>query len=228
MGVSAKPAVSRARRMAPTRPSIMSEGAIDVGAGARVGNGHPRQELEGGVVPHLLSLHDTAVPVGGVLAEAHVGHHHELPALGADGRRGRLHDAVVGIALAAEGVLRPGQAEEDDPPDAEGFHLASLAGGLVGGEVEAAGKGADLATHPGSGGDEEGVDELLRGKRGSPAPSRGGARCASGGAAVPRGSSMGKGGAITRHRPRRRTGRRRAWSRSSDRRGGSHTRRRPA
>ena len=93
----------------------------------RVRDGHPGEERQGRVVLHLAVLDDPAVAVRGVLAQAHVGHHEQLAAGGADRAHGLLHDAVVRVALGAHGVLRRGQAEEDDPADPQPLDLLGLA-----------------------------------------------------------------------------------------------------
>ena len=102
------------------------------------------------------------MPVRRVLAQADVGHHDEVAALGADGPHRLLDDAVLGVSLAALRVLGRRQPEEDHSADPETLHLARLARGLVGGEMEAAGEGGDLLADAFAGHDEQRIDQTLR------------------------------------------------------------------
>ena len=60
--------------MAPTRPSIMSDGATTCAPACAWTTAIAREQLQRGVVLDLAGLDTSAaVPVGGVLAEADVG-----------------------------------------------------------------------------------------------------------------------------------------------------------
>jgi hypothetical protein len=125
-----------------------------------MGKRHRGEEIEGRIVPDLFALDDTAVAVGRVLAEAHVGDHQEVPALGANGADGLLDHAAVGIALGSQRILVFRQAEEDDAGDSQGLDLPRLSGGLIRREMEAAGKGGDLPAETDAGGHEKRIDQL--------------------------------------------------------------------
>ena len=105
-------------------------GGDHVGPGPGVDHGLPGEQLQRGVVvdvhPAGDSLERPAMAVVGVLAEADVGDHQQL-------RRGLLgdpdrllHDPVVARAADARGVLVLGDAEEDDPRDAQFGDLGDL------------------------------------------------------------------------------------------------------
>src|SRR4051794_40684472 len=136
MGVSTRRASSRDLRMAAMRPSIMSEGAMmsapawaqvtaicassgsvgalwgRVRAGLGAGDGHLRQQWQGGPIEDVPALEDATVAMIGVLAQAHVRDDLQLGDGLLDGADGALDDAVARIALGAPGVLVAWDAEE--------------------------------------------------------------------------------------------------------------------
>ncbi len=111
---------------------------------------------------------DAAVAVAGVLAEADVGDEDELlRGCGLLERaQGLLHDAVVFPCAGALLVFGFGQAEEQQAADAELCGLFGFAHGLVDGEVEDAGHGADWIAHAFAGADKERIDEVAGLQRG--------------------------------------------------------------
>ena len=133
--------------MAPTRPSIMSEGATTSAPArawetavrarsSRVGSFLTSSPSTTPQWPwEVYSQRQTSVITSRSRHSARMA------------RDGLLHDAVVGVGLAPQWVLLPGKAEQDHAADAQRLDLPRLAGGLVGREVEAAGEGGDLATH---------------------------------------------------------------------------------
>ena len=164
--MSAKPAPSSASRIAPTRPSIMSEGATTSAPGARVRDRHLREQLEGRVVLDLAALDDAAVAVARC---TRTGRRRSSTSSSRHAARmaahGLLHDAVVGVALAARrGSLASGRPKRITPADAEGLDLARLAGRLVDREVEAAGQRRDLAPHARRPGPRRGDRRAARGR----------------------------------------------------------------
>ncbi len=69
-------------------------------------HGHPCKQLERLVIAHRAGvIQHAAVPVGGVLAQAHVGHHDELGAALLDRTHGELDDAILIPCFAAVLVL---------------------------------------------------------------------------------------------------------------------------
>ena len=73
MGVPLKPCSSSVWRMAPTRPSIMSDGRDNVGAGLGMGKGHVRQQGQRFVVLDGAIVNHAAMAVAGVFAQADIG-----------------------------------------------------------------------------------------------------------------------------------------------------------
>src|SRR2546422_1048353 len=112
IGVSVKLASSRDSRIAPTRPSIMSDGAtMSAPASAR-------EQLEGRIVADAAALDDAAVTVTRVLAEAHVGDDQEVGHDVLHGADRLLDDAVLGVRLGAARVLLRRHPEEEHRGDA--------------------------------------------------------------------------------------------------------------
>ena len=105
-------------------------GGDDVGARRGLGQCDLAVELEGGVVVDLAVVGEQpAVAVRGVLVEAEVGHQHDLVAEGvAQLAQRHLHDAVGVPRTRAPLVLRRGDAEEDDPGDAQLDQRGDLGG----------------------------------------------------------------------------------------------------
>ena len=82
----------------------------------------PREELERRVVHDLAVGDEPAVAVVGVLAQAHVGHEHELGQLGPQRAQRLLHDAVLRVGAGAGVVLFLGDPEEEHRADPEPVH----------------------------------------------------------------------------------------------------------
>src|SRR5213593_1293340 len=117
IGVSVKLASSRASRIAPTRPSIMSDGAT-MSAPASACETDAREQLEGRIVADAAALDDAAVTVTRVLAEAHVGDDQEVGHDVLHGADRLLDDAVLGVRLGAARVLLRRHPEEEHRGDA--------------------------------------------------------------------------------------------------------------
>ena len=101
-----KPSPSSAVRIAPTRPSIMSDGAMtSTPARAYVSAVFANSSSGAIVVDVAVVVDDPAVAVIGVLAVAQVGDHQQLRQRVLDRARRALHDAV-GIVVAGR-VRRP-------------------------------------------------------------------------------------------------------------------------
>ncbi len=113
----------------------------DVGARPGMGHGRGGQERNRLVVEHALAVHQAAVAMVGVLAQAHVGDDGErgLALLGKG--HGLLHDAVFGIGLRATLVFEGRQPEQEDGGNALARHLVEHRPELVEGVVEHAGHG---------------------------------------------------------------------------------------
>ena len=136
-------------------------GGDDVGAALGVRDRHLGEQLEGDVVEHLTLLDHAAVPVVGVLAEAHVGDDHQFRELVLDGADGHLHDALVVVGAGGGGVLVRRDAEQQDRLDAEPDHLAHLGQHVADGELVAAGHRRDGVLDVLAGDDEQRVDEVV-------------------------------------------------------------------
>ena len=104
--------------MAPTRPSIMSEGATMSAPGGGVRDGGAHQLIDGRVVGDLLVDDDAAVAVIGVLAQAHVGHHENVRRIPLDRADGRLDRRFRIVRQRSDVVLVIGQAEQQHALDA--------------------------------------------------------------------------------------------------------------
>jgi hypothetical protein len=89
------------------------------------------EQLEALVVVHVTVDDHAAVAVRGVLAEAHVGHEHELGEARTERTERALHDAVVLPRAGRLLVLLLGDAEEDHRLHAETDELLDLADGVV-------------------------------------------------------------------------------------------------
>ncbi|GIV82293.1 MAG: hypothetical protein KatS3mg051_1647 [Anaerolineae bacterium] len=71
--------------------------------------------------------HDTAVPVIGVFAQAHIGDDQHIGVDVLDGADCLLHDAFAGEILCPLRVLVSGQAEQDHRGDVQRRDLINLA-----------------------------------------------------------------------------------------------------
>src|SRR5437867_3142824 len=116
MAICVKPDSSRARLIAATRPSIMSEGD-DVGARPREGDSRAREEIQRRIVGDLPGLDDPAVAVIGVLAEADIGDEEDPGDLLLQLAEGPLDDSRGVEGTGARRVLRGGDAEENHARD---------------------------------------------------------------------------------------------------------------
>ena len=108
-----KPSSSSAVRIAPTRPSIMSDGAT-MSAPARACESASRASSSSvASLSTSLPAHHAAMAVVGVLAHADVGDHGEPGHVLLDFANRALHLALVVPRLAAAGVLALRDAEQD-------------------------------------------------------------------------------------------------------------------
>ena len=135
-------------------------GGHHVRPGLGVGQGHLGQDRHAGVVHHLAALHDPAVAVVGVGAEADVGHHDEvLPEGLLQGLHRQGHDPPGVVAVLGQGALVVRDAEEEDRGEPQlqvGLHLAA---GVVDPGPGDAREGLDVGL-AGGGADEVGLDEV--------------------------------------------------------------------
>ena len=99
--------------------------------------------------------------VARVLAEAHVGDDEEVGNRVLHGADRLLDDAVLGVRLAAAGVLFCGQAEEEHGGDAHGRRVLALLQQLIHREAALPRHGADGLAHSAAMGHEERVDEII-------------------------------------------------------------------
>jgi hypothetical protein len=92
-----------------------------------VADGGLREQLERAVVIDSSVLaHDAAVPVVGVLAQAHICHHQQLGHSLLDRARGQLHDALAIPRAGAVRVLLGGQPEQHHRGDPQRGRLLGL------------------------------------------------------------------------------------------------------
>ena len=113
-----------------------------------MGNGLFGQDVQGGVVIHVLSLDDPAVAVVGVFAKAHVGQQQQAWHRFLERGQGALNDAVIGVGVRAEGVLMVGNAEQNDAGDAQIPNLPALLNRPVNRQLGNARHRADRIAHP--------------------------------------------------------------------------------
>ena len=113
-------------RMAPTRPSIMSEGATMSAPASAWEIAVRASSSSGDVVVDLALADEAAVPVRRVLAEADVGDHHQVRMRLLQRAHRHLHDALVVVGARAGLVLRRRDAEQDHGADAGGLDLGRL------------------------------------------------------------------------------------------------------
>ena len=119
------------------------------------------KQFKRGVVLDRAVLDHAAMAVAGILAEADVGDDRQVRHLVLDGLDRVLHNALVGVALAADLILMLGNAEEDDRGNAEALHFLAVLHQIVDGLLVVAGHGADLFFHALAVGHEQGVNEII-------------------------------------------------------------------
>jgi hypothetical protein len=98
------------------------------------------QELEREVVHDLVPVHDPAVAVRGVFAQADVGQKHELGDLLAEGSQRPLHDSVLVVGSRARPVLLLGDAEEENGADPQSLSLLGFLAETVDGALRDTGQ----------------------------------------------------------------------------------------
>jgi hypothetical protein len=125
-----------------------------------------RDEVERRIVHDPPILDHAAVPVAGVLAEAHVGHDEQVGNRLLHGADGLLDDAVLRVRLAAARVLLLRQAEQEHSRNAHGRRVLALAQQLVDGEPGLPRHRPDRVPHPSPVDDEEWVHQVVRAQRG--------------------------------------------------------------
>ena len=131
IGTSARPSSSSAARITPTRPSIMSLGAItSAPARAWLVAVRASSSSEPSLSTVAVVAQQAAVAVARVLAQAHVGDHEQVGVGVLDGPRGELDDALVVPGARALVVLVGRDAEEQHAGQPERARLARLGHGL--------------------------------------------------------------------------------------------------
>src|SRR5207249_5684875 len=159
--------VSEARRVehSADRPhaAVHTDGRRDhVRPGPRMRERFGREQLEGRIVVDLAVLHDAAVAVVGVHAEADVDHEDEPRRRLADGpERARDDAARIGGAAAAR-VLPLRHAEEDDGRHAQVPEAPAFLGRAIDRALRDARHRPDRLLDPTAGNDEERLHELRR------------------------------------------------------------------
>jgi hypothetical protein len=111
-------------------------------------------------------LHDPAMSVRHVFAEANVAHQDQVWHFAFHGTCSPLHDAVVGPGSGGDVIFLVGKAEENHRRHAQGINLLCLFYRFVHREVEHAGHRADFLAHALTGANEHGVDKGLRSEAG--------------------------------------------------------------
>jgi len=128
-------------------------------------DGRLREQLEGHVVEHLAVLHDAAVAVVHVLAQADVGDHEQVRELVLDRPHGHLDDALGVVGSRGRGIFVGGDAEEEDGRDAEPDHFTHLGQQVADRELVAPRHGTDGVPDVLAGDDEQRADEVVDGER---------------------------------------------------------------
>jgi hypothetical protein len=139
-------------------------GSHEVGAGGGVRQRRLHQLRDGHVVDDLLAVEDAAVAVRGVLAEAHVGDHHQVGHLALERAHGGLHRRLrIGGERAAR-VLCRRQPEQQHAGHALRLGGRRLLDRLVHRQLVDAGHRPHLAAHAVAFADEQGIDERVGGE----------------------------------------------------------------
>jgi hypothetical protein len=140
-----------------------------------VAHRHLGEQFECQVVDDLAVLHDPAVTVIHVLAQADVGDHDQVGRLVFDGAHGELHDALGVVGAARRRVLVRGDAEQEHRRYAEALDLAHLGQQVADRKLLAAGHGGDGPLDVLTVRDEQRVDEVVgrEGRLAHHAPQRG-------------------------------------------------------
>src|SRR6185369_1069538 len=116
----------------------------DVRPGSRLADGHSRKRRDRRVVVDAaVGGKWTAVTMVRVFAQARIGDGDDPEVQIADAPEGLLHDPVLGYGLRADGILRLGQAEQDQAADAERGKPRRFIGSHVGRHPEDARHGGD-------------------------------------------------------------------------------------
>ena len=119
------------------------------------------EELNGRVVEDLLAFDDSAVSVGRVLAEAHVGDDQQVRDLPLDRPDGALNRCLRVPGSRPRFVFAVGKAKEEHGTDAVASRAVRFRDGLVDGELKYPGHRGDLMSNPLPGPHKEWVDQLL-------------------------------------------------------------------
>ena len=122
-------------------------GRDDISAGARVRKRLLRQDSQRRVIRHFSVLHDAAVAMIGVFAQADVGDDEQFQVGLSNALDGALHNALRAERTCSARVLRFWQAKKNDRRNPERFHLPALLQDLVGGLLENVRHRADFLTH---------------------------------------------------------------------------------
>ena len=165
IGVSVRPSSSSAARIVPTRPSIMSLGAM-MSAPARAWETAVRASSSSVAslsTPPSDAEH-AAVAVAGVLAQAQVSDHQQLRVGLLDRPGGQLHDTLVIPRARALLVLGGREPEQQHGGDPERRGLAGLGDGMGDRQPVDAGHRRDRLAAIDAVGDEHRVDEVGRGE----------------------------------------------------------------
>ncbi len=163
IGVSESPCSSSAARRTPTRPSIMSLGAMTSAPAAACETAvRASSSSVASLSTYAVLAQHAAVAVRRVLAQAQVGDDEQVGVGGLDRARGELDDALVVPRAGALLVLVGGQAEEQHAGDAERGGDARLLDGAVDREVVDAGQRGDRAAALAAAGDDEHGGDQVR------------------------------------------------------------------
>ena len=125
MWTCSKPASSSAARIAATRPSIMSEGAITSAPARAWIHGLPRENGDGLVVEDFLAAHQPVMTVARIGIERDIGDDAEIRRRRLDGAAGAAHDIALVERLGAFRIAGGGigVGEQRDGRNAEPLRL---------------------------------------------------------------------------------------------------------
>ena len=135
-------------------------GSDGVGPRFRVTERRAGEELERDVVQDFAVLHDAAVTVRRVLAQADVRDHDELGDGAAERTDGLLHDPVLVVGARGGLVLRRRNSEEEDRPDPGSARSGSFVAERVDRPLRNRRQSLERPLHTLARADEERVDEV--------------------------------------------------------------------
>jgi hypothetical protein len=138
-------------------------GSHHVRSGLGVGKSLPGQKLEGRVVVHLIAFQHSAMAVGRVFTQTHVGDEDDILHFFLNGPQSPLDYTVRIVSRGAGFVLGFGQSEQDYGRDTQVFDLGDFPDEFVHGKMVLTRHGADWVSNSFTGSHEKGVNKIVNG-----------------------------------------------------------------